>query len=182
MRVLISILSIGLILAGCNPNKDKIEQVNKLRTSLAATEEVFNQLDSATAANTLNSINEKLNEIQTLHTDTMTKETAFMVGEFANLRKALKVYLMMYPKNKKEFPYSRAQYDNLEQDLKNNVLSKDTFLVFYKEEQDAWLKLNDKVSSTTEGALHVIGLYEKQVPSIDSLIQQLKDTTFVMNK
>lgn len=182
MRVLLSALIVGLTFVACNPNKDKIEQVDKLRKSLNATEEVFNQLDSVTAANTLNNINEKLNEIQTLHTDTMSRETAFMVGEFANLRKALKVYLMMYSKNKKEFPYSRAQYDNLEQDLKNNVLSKDTFLVFYNEEQDAWLKLNDKVSSTTEGALHVIGLYEKQVPSIDSLIQQLKDITVVMNK
>lgn len=182
MRVLLSILIVGLVLVGCNPNKDKIEQVNKLRKSLAATEEVFNQIDSITVSTILDSIQNKLTDIQTHHIDTMTRETAFMVGEFANLRKALRNYLLHYSKNRKEFSYSRSQYEHLEQDLKNNVLNKDTFLLFYNEEQEALLKLNDRVSSTTEGALHVIGLYEKQVSSIDSLIQQLKDTTVVMSK
>ncbi|GAB4248929.1 MAG: hypothetical protein Kow0079_01350 [Vicingaceae bacterium] len=170
---------IAVILCSCTHNKKEIGEVTSLEQLLTDTEELLHSVDTTKVFPVAKSIEKDLKYIQLNYKDTMDKSLAIKLNTYHSNRKALLYFVRNYKTFLEEIAFSKKQLTDLKEDLKNNTLDMTKYPDYYKNEQTAIVNLNNNISRAVEGVNVTLPNIDKVKPTIDSLLNVLKNNSGV---
>lgn len=148
-----TIVSVAILfsITSCGENyTNEIGHVDGLIKILDASEEVLNDVDTATLFEMTSFIQHSIKKIQSKG-DTLTKEAAIEADQYIGKLKTLYNLAKNYKAYKNEIKNVRQQLNNLKQDLNNGLIPKDKFPAYYENEQNGVILINDKINHATNG-------------------------------
>ena len=166
----------GLILVSCTTTNSKfLGEVEKLEESVASSEKAFLAVDTATIGKYLRTSNVNLQYFQDNNIDTLDKQTAILISDYAASRKSLRRLLEQYNDIAQEINYTKKQLLALKTDVTNNALGEEKFSVYYSSEVKAVDRLNELIDNMVQWDSSAIKMYESKSPPFEKILQNLKN-------
>ena len=105
--------------------------------------------------------------------DTISRETALMLGNYRSNYKSLKKLKKLYDKLSYEITFTEKQLENLKTDLKNDKLTDEMIVEYFESEEKAMDFINKKSSSLYTRQSSAIRTNKGIKPKIDSIISEM---------
>lgn len=105
--------------------------------------------------------------------DTINKETAILISDYAASRKSMKMFLDNYGSIIQEVEYTKDQLEALKSDLKNSAIPEDKFSDYFGNEVKSVEKLKELINNLLQWHDSAIIMYETKNQAIDKLLDTL---------
>ncbi len=167
--LIVLITSITLFSCG-NANQKEIAEVDGLLTLIEETEKSLLSIDTARVFATQRQMEIDFKEY-TQFTDTITREEVFRVDEIVGSKKKFNRTTKNYIAFLDNVNYSKEQLGNLKTDLKNGLIKKEQFLIYFESEKSAFNGLTKKIEKSIGDFEVAIAKYELERPEFLQLIE-----------
>ncbi|MBD79145.1 MAG: hypothetical protein CL840_09515 [Crocinitomicaceae bacterium] len=172
---------IALILAGAlmgcssNPNEESIKIVDSLLVKVKQADEELSSVNINGITSYVDTITFDVKFIQQEYKDTMTLDLATKVDVYHRLVKSIYKFEKNYNAQKDDIAYSKKQLLNLKSDLNSGVMDSGLLAMYLPAETEAVNRLLESNSSLKIWFENIESGYSSRRPSIDSLIQVIKE-------
>ncbi len=166
----------ALMLASCKPAyiRKGLREIRCERQRLGDAQSQFAVMDTAQVRSVYSSYLAKIDSINVYFKDQYSDGAWQLMTEFGQIKKPLKTYLMEYQSIKGQFNYSFTQLADLESDLKEKLISREQFVIYFKSESEANSQLIIHSNLVSENCIRRVNHYNEISPRIDSLIMVFK--------
>jgi len=149
--------------------------LDSLKKVLSSTDSMLINVDSLNIRKCINHVIITLDEVKMLTKDTVTRGAGQIFKSFADTKWELQTFLSRRTVLKQEIPKSIAQVEHLSHDLKNNLVNKDSAMIFYGFEVKKASELIETAKLGLAAVKMQLPLNEIIAPQADSLINRLKN-------
>jgi hypothetical protein len=164
-----------LFLPACGtPDAKFLAEVEKLENTLAKAEASLKVVDTSRISNYLHASNENLRIISESFRDTMNKDTAILIADYAASRKSLRMFLENYSDVLKELDYSGSQLQAMRSDIENNLMPEDKFTDYIFTEAKSVERLEELVENLLQWYGSALRMYEEKNPYIEKIIRDME--------
>lgn len=179
MKNFLSLASITIItiaiLSGCgkNPHTERIRQIDSLLVEMDQIEKTLHAADTASMNSILRHQVENINFIQR-SADTLPRETAFLVDEYARYKKAYAKWGAKMPAFYSELLLRKQQLENLRNDLEKNLIEEQNANTFYDTEAMHVRELEEIVHQMDSGLTSIQDDMQRSEAQIMEVIDKMK--------
>ena len=168
------------VLIGVNSCKENIYQaevaaLDSLVVVLENAEKSMMAIDSVETDKAYTEIISNLKLIQSELKDTVTREDAFLLSDYREIRKTLGRFNEVKNKLKSEVPFTREQLSNLSKDLKKGLVPEDKVKEYYMVEFTEAVKLQQEIESMVASVTNSLNKYNRLKPEVDHFIARMQE-------
>jgi len=176
--VLIACVFTALLTTSCkhgNQYPKETATLDSLNKVLLSTDSLLRKTDSAKIKKSVDHVIITMDYVHMLAKDTVSSSARDILKTFGSTQWELQIFLNRQAILKKELPKSIAQIDHLSHDMKNDLIKKDSAMIFYDFEVK---KAKELIEAANYGLGEVkmqMPILELVAPQADSLINRLKN-------
>lgn len=166
-----------LMFSSCDPSKRyavELKQLDSLSNSLDSAQLKFTAIDTIEIHKHINELNTNLDFIENNNSDTVNRETAFVLSDYSMLRDTFKKINKEYVGLMKEQKESKEQVLNLIHDLKNGKVQEEKIPVYIKDEKTEADRVIQGVEILSESAKTSIEKFEMNHSKVLAFIEKIK--------
>jgi hypothetical protein len=162
-------LIIGLAFTACkNAYEKELGEVDSLLEIVNDSEQSLLTVDTSRVFSAKRQMEVDLAELHEVK-DTLTKEEAFQLDKIFSSKKRIFRLTKNYSNFLEQINFSKTQLTNLKQDLENDFVSKDDFVIHIQNEKTYVLGLNKQINKAVNGLdveLEKLKLYRSEFEEI----------------
>jgi hypothetical protein len=166
-----------LMFSSCDPSKRyavELKQLDSLSNSLDSAQVKFAAIDTIEIHKHINELNINLNFIENNNSDTVNRETAFVLSDYSALHETFKKINKEYIELMKKQKESKEQILNLIHDLKNGKVQEEKIPVYIKDEQTEADRVIQGVEVLSESTKTSVEKFEMNQPKVLAFIEKIK--------
>ena len=169
----------GLIIAACTScthvNVDKeLAQIDSLTTVIINTEIELDEIDIDKVTTLQEQMSNQIMLVKSVYGDSIEWEKAKMLNKYHNANKSFRKYIDKHSYIKDELTYSYDQLSDLRAVLSNNIISTDTFHLYFEKECKAAQELGELIQNEVHKAKSSLDTYKECLPKVEELLSEQK--------
>lgn len=170
--VFIALLS---VLTSCNnsSNSEEIRKIDSLNMELDSIGIVLKTVDSADVYEAWENFNNFRNAFIKVFPDERD-EYWTTITRYFDIKKGLKEYVKQYPGINKEYKFSKEQLEALEDEVRNNNLTKEEFDKYFNDEAEAIRSLKQLAFFIVKYAERDVSIYDSLSPEMNKILEVYK--------
>jgi hypothetical protein len=174
MKQLFIFSLIIVVLASCKPvNVDKeLAQIDSLTTIIKNNEIELDEIDIDKVKALQEQMSNQIMLLKSIYGDSIEWETAKMLTNYYNANKAFRKYIDKHSFVKDELTYSYNQLSDLKAVLTNNIISTDTFHIYFEKECKAAQELEGLIQKEMHKARSSLETYKEHLPKVQELLAE----------
>ena len=167
----------GLIiaaLASCKQvNVDKeLAQIDCLTTVIKNNEIKLDEIDIDKVKTLQELMSNQIMLLKSIYGDSIEWETAKMLTKYYDANKAFRKYIDKHSYVKDELTYSYAQLSDLKVVITNNIITPDTFHIYFEKECKAAQELEGLIQKEMLKAKSSMETYKQYLPKVEELLTE----------
>jgi len=177
MKHLAILFIFSSILFSCTDKKvtQHLNDIETLQAKVDSSNTVFETIDLETISKYREIGKEQMNYIEKHYHDSTNFDNAKYIDVYYANYKLMKKIVKGHKRLASEITYTSAQLNDLYVDVKNGLVADSVYTKYYTGEQNATAGIVKSVSTLKDWETRSIKRYNGMVPSIDSIIVELKN-------
>jgi len=169
----------GLIIAAfgscMHVNVDQeLTQIDSLTTIIKDTEIKLDEIDLDKVKTLQEQMSNQIMLVKSFYGDSIEWESAKMLNKYHNANKSFRKYIDKHSYIKDELTYSYDQLSDLRAVLSNNIISTDTFHLYFEKECKAAQELEELIQNEIHKAKSSLETYKECLPKVEELLSEQK--------
>lgn len=167
------ILAAGWVfLPSCNGKfPEKVNQIDNMLSDLETAQKRVDSIDIKRVNDLYKTVNEQIHFLQKNYkNDTISRETAIMLGDYRMGYKSLQKLRKMHKKLNHEIEFTSTQLKDLKADIKNDKHTEKKVDEFIEMENKAIVFINENSAKVVKWQNDAINITKGMKPTIDSII------------
>jgi len=171
------IVIFGLIIVAASSCKQmdierELGLIDSLKAEIKKSEIIIDRVDSEQIKSRHEQMSNQITIAKSLYGDSIAWEKAKVLSKYHQVRKSFRKYLDKRSYIEDELDYSYQQLVDLASDMQNNIISADSFPVYFEKECNAAKDLDALIKTETEKAKSSLKLYEEYAPMVEELLRE----------
>src|SRR5690554_132910 len=175
----IGILSLLFSISSCNTTNypNELNTIDSLMMRIDTAQKIYAEIDTAAVRHDGETFKRKFSYLSAFYqqsTDTLARETAFLLGDYQSLRKPFSRFIDQYGACGKELAFSEQQLIDLRFDLEHNLLDTNFVSRMVNSETKTVDKIVSEIKTLSLTQSKMVQKNKELEPAIDSLINTIK--------
>ena len=162
------------VLASCKQvNVDKeLTQLDSLTTVIKNNEIKLDEIDIDKVKTLQEQMSNQIMLVKSIYGDSIEWENAKMLTKYYDASKTFRKYIDKHSYVKDELTYSYAQLTDLKAVITNNIITTDTFQIYFEKECKAAQELEDLIQKEMHKAKSSLETYKEYLPKVEELLTE----------
>ena len=152
--------------------EEELGQVDSLRLVIVNVEIAMEQVDIEQVKNVNERMNNQIMLVKSIYGDSIEWEKAKLLSKYHAVSKTFTKFIDKQLYIKGEIAYSYQQLLDLTADLKNNIVTTDSFYNYFEKECKAVKDIKELIQKEADRAKANLNSYQEYAPKVEKLLQE----------
>jgi len=153
---------------------NELAQIDSLATVIKNTEIKLDEIDIDIVTTLQEQMSNQIMLVKSVYGDSIEWEKAKMLNKYYNANKSFRKYIDKHSYIKDELAYSYDQLSNLQAVLSDNIISADTFNLYFEKECKAAQELEELIQNEIHKAKNSLETYKECLPEVEEFLAAQK--------